>query len=270
VEASKLPGDRELAADGYYRLGDVHDFNRAPRAAIAAYRRCLKLNPQEAAAWREIGSMYVSLGRNNKALSALRRAIRMDPEDEDARADLEGIRRYPSPRPSGRARRFQQVCELLARHRFQDALSLLRSARSIPELQLKARIHGAQGDSDQVLAVWEEISSGKGPVELLWEDWYFLPGEIFDSAAWWKLLWRLRSRWKSCSWPRFPSTDCLKLATDAKGFRVRSTLVVKYYLAKTGNDFGAALKLSRRNPKWNAAADLARRLRRLSSAWRLP
>jgi len=270
LETSKSRRDQELAADGYYRLGDVHDFNHAPQAAIAAYRRCLRLDPQEAAAWREIGMMYEHSGQHHKALAALRRATRMDPDDVYARDDLKASSEYPSPPLRGRARQIQRACELLARRRFQDALSLLRKARSIPELQVTARIYGAQGDCDRVLATWEKISRRKGPVELLWEDWHFLPGEVFDSTAWWTLMWQLRKRWKSCSWPRFPSTDDLNLSTNAKGFRARSTLVVKYYLAKTGNDFAAALELSRRNPRWKAAADLARRLRRISSASRLP
>src|SRR5437660_1509935 len=62
--------DRELAADGFYLLGDIYDFNQAPLAAIRAYRQCLKLDPAAAAAWREIGGMYDRLGDRRKARAA--------------------------------------------------------------------------------------------------------------------------------------------------------------------------------------------------------
>ena len=71
--------DRVIAGIGYYVLGDVHDINEAPLAAIRAYRCSARLWPVNGAAWREIGNMHEEMGENEKALRMLRKAVPAHP-----------------------------------------------------------------------------------------------------------------------------------------------------------------------------------------------
>jgi hypothetical protein len=62
--------DRRWLSGAYYVVGDIHDFNHAPRAAIAAYRKSLRFAPEQAAAWREIGGMLGHMGDHARARRA--------------------------------------------------------------------------------------------------------------------------------------------------------------------------------------------------------
>lgn len=108
--SARTAEDRRLLSGAYYVVGDIHDFNGAPRAAISAYRRSLRFDPSEAAAWREIGGMLDRMGHRTRAAAsggakvALRAAMRdgikfnydtLTEEITDLRA---GVARHPPRR----------------------------------------------------------------------------------------------------------------------------------------------------------------------------
>ncbi|MEM9168827.1 MAG: tetratricopeptide repeat protein [Pseudomonadota bacterium] len=91
---------REMIADCYYVAGDVHDFNDAPRTAIACYHNALKIGPLCGAAHREIASMLGRMGQYDQALAHYDKAISLNPGDRHAvsdRADYIGENRVKPP-----------------------------------------------------------------------------------------------------------------------------------------------------------------------------
>ncbi len=83
AEWLKLAASRE-------RTGD-------PRAAIAAYRRSLALDPAQAPVWRVLGRLLASGGDLAGAEDALERALKIDPAFGAAREDLDAVRKVRSP-----------------------------------------------------------------------------------------------------------------------------------------------------------------------------
>src|SRR5262249_1448365 len=51
--------------------------------ALASLRRALELRPGLAPAWRELGGVLLSLGRDDEAMEAGRRALELAPDDDD-------------------------------------------------------------------------------------------------------------------------------------------------------------------------------------------
>ena len=49
--------------------------------AIEAYRQALRINPEYADAWDNLGFAYRKLNRYNDAIEAYRQALRINPED---------------------------------------------------------------------------------------------------------------------------------------------------------------------------------------------
>ena len=57
----------------YYHIGKYQN-------SIAAYRQCLKLNPNDAEAWNNLGAMYGMTGNHREAIAAFETATRLKPD----------------------------------------------------------------------------------------------------------------------------------------------------------------------------------------------
>jgi TolB-like protein/tetratricopeptide (TPR) repeat protein len=100
VDRAILFFERAVALDpGYTRawveLGAAYDTKASYLAmpellerAVQAFERGLVLEPRLARAWREMGATLVSLGREERGIEAIRRALDLDPEDGGAHAAL--------------------------------------------------------------------------------------------------------------------------------------------------------------------------------------
>ena len=84
LEEARQKKDRPLLSWCYYMIGDVHDFNQCPRAAIQAYQKSVSLWQKNAAALREMANMHETMGQYKKATSLLKKSIQIDPNDEHA------------------------------------------------------------------------------------------------------------------------------------------------------------------------------------------
>ena len=273
LASSRRWGDRRRAAKGYYLLGDVHDLNDAPRAALRAYRRCLKLDPDDAAAWREIGEMLFAMGDYQKAKNACRRALALAPSDvlvpRPASLD-EQITRRPAPlyKPGDP---FWEASELLAKSFPKKALNLLQRKRSIRARQLRARAHGAMGQPHAVMRQWTAIANMDGPVRTESADWFFLPDEIWDAPRFWETMLRLahgnRMRGDSCwnyhgsLWKIFFQRERRVLRAGRFSSQEIVLLHLHYHLARTNKDLATISTLSSLYPRWTEAAQLRRALR---------
>jgi hypothetical protein len=55
--------------------------NKLLEEDVAKYRRAVEVNPQFAAAWRELAEVYMRMNRYDQAIAAYKEAIRLDPPD---------------------------------------------------------------------------------------------------------------------------------------------------------------------------------------------
>lgn len=192
ASTARMGEQRRLAADAFYTLGDLHDFNGAPLAAIEAYRRCVTIDPQAGGAWRELGNMLANVGQTAEARRALRRALRCDPSDSYARDDLEALKdALPLYRPGDAC---WEANELLARHQPEAALTRLRRLSSVRARLVRLRALRALGQEERALQGWQELAKSRGPIALDWGDWFFLPPRLYESSAFWSSLDALADR----------------------------------------------------------------------------
>lgn len=93
VDRAILFFERAVALDPLYArawlaLGEAYEVKATDLAmpellekAMASFEKCLALQPRLARAWKELGSTLVDLGREDKGLEAIRRALELDPGD---------------------------------------------------------------------------------------------------------------------------------------------------------------------------------------------
>jgi cytochrome c-type biogenesis protein CcmH/NrfG len=65
----------------WYNLGDAYGNLGRHREAIAAYRKALRLKPDETCIWNNLGAQYGKMGRHHDAIAAYKEALRLKPDD---------------------------------------------------------------------------------------------------------------------------------------------------------------------------------------------
>lgn len=184
--------EHEVLADAYYLLGDIHDFNDAPKQAINAYKASISHFPYStyaSGAWRELGIMHERIGQYNSAVKALKRATKINPDDERAVSDLECAldeQRYNYPPLYDFADHSYKALDLLARGQPKAALQTLERSKGILTRRLRACCFGQLMNMKSYFLEWEAITKLKGMVSLDYYDWFYMPVQISDSAVFWK------------------------------------------------------------------------------------
>jgi Flp pilus assembly protein TadD len=76
------------AAEPHYDLGIALAINRQFDEAIAAYRKSLSIDANNALAWNNLGNLLKRDGKSTEAIEALREAVRLKPDWADAQCNL--------------------------------------------------------------------------------------------------------------------------------------------------------------------------------------
>ncbi|MEZ6063936.1 MAG: ASPIC/UnbV domain-containing protein [Planctomycetaceae bacterium] len=76
----------------FSNLGDISRTQGNPDDAIRQYRRVLSLSPQQSGIQLELGRLLASQSRIEEAIENLSNAVRLDPQDDEARRTLDAVR----------------------------------------------------------------------------------------------------------------------------------------------------------------------------------
>jgi tetratricopeptide (TPR) repeat protein len=259
---SRLADSRQLrhrrrAALAHGLLGDVHDLNGAPKAAMREYHKCIRLWPDHAAAWHAIGCMLDNMGRFKEARHALRRAAKLRPDDDILAGELERVEwamLNPCPVLYEERSVFWRVAEELAAGHHNKALAELGRRRTVRARQLRARIRAVRGETDLAVREWAAIASGSGSVQLQHADWFYtFRGPVAEEAELWRLmLWKLRSRFEGGAFHFPPSLEEIELPEGK-----RLELYLRYELARCEGDVQALVGMAGKFPSWREPGEAA-------------
>lgn len=244
-----------LISDSYYVLGDIHDFNNAPLAAIKAYQKSIELCPSSGA-WREMGNMYAYMGRRKKAIKCLKKALSIDSKDEFAQTDLHYLRdESTDTKLFFEGDIFWQVNELLANNLHDDALSLIKKKNSLNAMLHRARVYGAKNDQSKYLSEWMNLTTGKKRFELKYADWFYLPNCMWDSPDFWNCMIGIFHRLRPgvAVYDESLSMNYHHELKRKKGQESQATLLMfqfNYYRCK--KDTKKITELHKKYPKWKA------------------
>jgi tetratricopeptide (TPR) repeat protein len=273
VEQANRKKDRFLLSDCYYQIGDVHDFNDCPLAAIVAYKRSFYLDPTHAKALREMGIMYEVIGQYRKAILVLKKSLEINPSDEDTQMDYKfalNSLQYGSPSLYKKGDTCWRARELLAKDRPAVVLRLLRNKRSISARQIIACACGMLNDIDGIIEQWQRIAKARGMIETGYADWFYIKDCVWDSAIFWEIITDCarQNRFNHGVWPMIdslwetviPQPENARPLQESKEDKLRHNkrclLTAQYHIARINRDPNLAQKLSRHYTKWTEIGEL--------------
>jgi tetratricopeptide (TPR) repeat protein len=277
LEQANLKKDRFLLSDCYYQIGDVHDFNHCPKAAIAAYKKSFDLDPTHSEALREMGGMYERIGQYRKAVSILKKSLQINPNDECARMDYEFAQdsvEYGGPPLYEKRDTCWQARECLARDKPAAAQRLLKNKRAIPARQIIACVYGMLNKPDGIIDQWQRIAKARGMIELGYADWFYIEDCVWDNANFWEIIadcakqnhfdhgvWRIIDSLYEIV---IPQPDNVRPFQKSKADMLRCNkrvfLMAQYHIARVSRDANIARKLCDRYPNWPEIRELLQEL----------
>jgi len=272
LEEAGLKKDRYLLSDCYYMIGDVHDFNNCPKAAIKAYKKSFALDPTHSEALREMGCLYENMGQYQKAASLLKKAIQINPNDEWAIMDYEYALDSEGTPLYQKKDIYWQAREYLAVDKPKSALKLLDKKRSIPALLIKAQAYGILDDTNAAITQWYKIRCSKSMIELAYADWFYMTDAVWDNFAFWEVIASCakENRFSHGVWPisdslwnkviPSPKNRNTNSKADIVRCNKRHSLLAQYHIARINRDCELAQKLLKRYPKWLEIEKLCKKL----------
>jgi hypothetical protein len=183
---------REACSLACYLVGDILETHSAPRVAITWYQRALALWPNDASAWREIGTCQSEMGQYELARVSLRTALHLDPDDEWAAEELAEITTPEPPLAQyDLGDPLWAAAEALAGNRPADALTALEGMETVDAIHRRACAHAAAEDLAGVLAALEELRAQPEGMHRIQDLWFFLPPRLWRDVRLWRCLQRL-------------------------------------------------------------------------------
>lgn len=75
-------------AENYLILSEAHFLTGDYQKSLEAAKKAIELKPGSSAAYNDMGAAYVSMGRIDEGISAVREALKIDPDNQRARVNL--------------------------------------------------------------------------------------------------------------------------------------------------------------------------------------
>ena len=243
--------DKSLLSDCWYVIGDVYDFNDAPKMAITAYKKSIHFDEEHGEAYREIASMYERMGEYQKALENAKKALELNPDDEFSIEQYESASqelKSPSEPLYSEDDLDWQCNELLAENKPQEVIGKLINRRKIVYRKIRARSFGILKERDKYLQEWNMIVRNNQEIELDYADWFFMPDEIYYRSQFWNMLYERNNISLTGILPDYSSLyKNYRTSLDRKQMR---RLVIKTFVLKNENNRQGLLDLAEVYPKW--------------------
>lgn len=245
--------EKDFIADCFYVLGDIHDFNNAPFAAIRAYSKALKYDNNLASAYREMAGMYQNMGNYAQASLLIDKAVKIDPDDEYALLDQKDIYEELTRKPEPLFKKpniIWECDELLADSKPNEALSLLKGFENTDFCKAKARCYGFLSDCANYLEQWKKISEMNSELEFSYSDWFYMPEQIFESSEIWYLLLGIYKKIRPGVFPYFDTlfdSERYKNLPDAEKYR----LMIEFNIYRTEKKSEKLKYLFKLYPEWS-------------------
>jgi protein O-GlcNAc transferase len=158
-------------SDEWLKLGNAHATLNQLDEALAAYQNVLKIKPDKAAAYTNIGVVYYQAGKFDEAVAQMQKALAIDPDDGDTYYML-GATYVQQQKLDEAEQAFNKAIELkpdlaaaytglgnvqLARKNFADAAKTLQKATELQPDQAEAwlalgQAHALQGNKTEASA----------------------------------------------------------------------------------------------------------------------
>lgn len=251
----------DVVSDGWYVVGDIHDFNDAPLAAIAAYERSANADPESAAPHRELAGTYSRLGRHAEALDAIHEAMDIDPAVPHGLSDLEAIQNAADAQSASQhveADPLWEAAEFLASFDPNAALKRVAKLSTLEGIQMRSRCHGALGQASEFLAAWNDIAALDGPIELAYADWFYMPDDAIDDIRFWRLLLNAHDRMEPGVFLHPPQE--VRNAHRALTGPESEKLYMEYSVERLDGNIDGLKAILRKYPEWTEIKDDIREL----------
>ncbi|MCI5209044.1 MAG: hypothetical protein D3910_09665 [Candidatus Electrothrix sp. ATG2] len=245
-----------LLSDAYYLLGDIHDFNEAPLAAIKAYKKSIEVY-DNGYSWRELGGMYGNIGEIEKALSCLRKAIDLEPDDKYTQMDLRFFEETDDTRIYDDGDPYWEAREFLAVNQYEKFYGVIAPKKGLKKVLYKCLALGAQNKEDQYVQCIGQLQNFEKKFRFAWCNWFYRPANIEENALYWQILISLYPRLKSGVGLShdslaenyifsFKNQDKLREGMEPEHVR----LMFQYNLYRCQGDIGKLQELSVHYPLW--------------------
>lgn len=249
----------QLLADSYELLGDIHDLNEAPLAALRAYEQSLARSPGNSYCLEQAGLCLKVTGDLDGAREYLELACAADPLSESARHQLSI---FAEPVDCDDRHYVMKINDALASRRFDRAKRLAEEHGVSLDL---ARCAGAANDKGAALQRWQRASSNGELRELAYADWFYLPDVLRETAEFWRALipcdlvgvFPSVDEYDAIPEPQPRLFNAEFYARHSERYRLRATLE----LARVTKDIEQCEALSLKYPQWGSAQRLLAQLR---------
>jgi tetratricopeptide (TPR) repeat protein len=248
----------ELLSDTFYLVGDIYDFNTAPRSAIKAYKESIFYNKNNSAAWRELGGQLDCIGNSSQAIKCLKKAIVINPNDEYAKDDLEAVEFQKGKKKYsvGQKTLFKwNACDLVAEKKYNKLLEMFNGKQSLNAVKFRATVKGLLGDINGCKEEWHRLIKVKSMINFTYGDWFYMPDKVLNSPEIWLVIWAVRER-ISFKNNIFISHDSLskilkeKIKNTSIRIKKERELIIKFNLARTRQDLVQLKRFVDLYPKW--------------------
>lgn len=249
--------EKELLAECWYAVGDIHDLNDCPLQAIKAYQKSLDYDPDFAGTYKEMANMQERIGTYALALENLKKAQSLDPKDAEIKEDIlaieEAIQFADEPLFQS-SNRSWLISELLANSEFNKVLEITNESTEIKELKCRAAAYGALNDFKNYLLSWTAILELNAEMDIDYWDWFYMPNVVYSGVEIWEILKKLNAKIQSGA---FIQSATLEEYYPNLTEEETRELVCDFHILANSNNSEGLKELAKQYPKWEEPSSLA-------------
>jgi len=169
--------DNDVISSAWLLIGDIHDVNNAPKAAIGAYLKAIECKPTSEI-WLEVATCYSAMGLRAEAMKALNEGLKLDPFDEELSSELGFLNDGIDSQVYYEQDSVWKAYEKLAENNPNAAIALLSHSHDVAGLVVKSCGYALSGMRAEFLACWEEILGHCDKIDIGSKFWFYLKNTV--------------------------------------------------------------------------------------------